>query len=98
MQAWATRCAGDVQAVAMRGKDKAVIGGHFSKVYDASNAAEGVTRTRIAQLDVADGTSAQGVMGPWDLLVDRGHLYVGGSFTLVHGLQRTQFARFTFAP
>jgi hypothetical protein len=37
-------------------------------------------------------------MGPWDLLVDQNRLYVGGSFTLVDGLPRTQFARFTFAP
>jgi hypothetical protein len=107
--AWENRAAGDVQAVSMWGNDKLIIGGHFSKVYDVTNP-KGITRTRIAQLNLADGsvdtawnhaidgTSAQGVMGPWDLLVDENQLYVGGSFTLVDGLQRTQFARFTFAP
>jgi hypothetical protein len=107
--AWENRAAGDVQAVAMRGEDKLIIGGHFSKVYDVSNP-KGITRTRIAQLNLADGsvdpawnhtvdgTSTQGVMGPWDLLVDENRLYVGGSFTLVDGVPRTQFARFTFAP
>ncbi len=107
--AWENRAAGDVQAVTMRGNDKLIIGGHFSKVYDITDS-KGITRTRIAQLNLTDGTvdrawnhtiegtSAAGVMGPWDLLVDENHLYVGGSFTLVDGLQRTQFARFTFTP
>ena len=102
-QAWEHKGAGDVQTVAMWGPDKLIIGGHFSKVGDTP-------RKRIAQLNLADGsidpawthdidgTSPQGVMGPWDLLVDGNQLYVGGSFTLVDGLQRTQFARFTFAP
>jgi hypothetical protein len=102
-QAWEHKGAGDVQTVAMWGADKLIIGGHFSKVGDTPS-------KRIAQLNLADGsidpawiheidgTSPQGVMGPWDLLVDENHLYVGGSFTLVDGLQRTEFARFTFAP
>jgi hypothetical protein len=102
-QAWEHKGAGDVQTVAMWGSDKLIVGGHFSKIGDTP-------RQRIAQLNLADGsidpawtheidgTSPQGVMGPWDLLVDGNHLYVGGSFTQVDGLRRTQFTRFTFAP
>jgi hypothetical protein len=36
--------------------------------------------------------------GPWDLLVDENHLYVGGKFQTVAGLERSNFARFTLTP
>jgi trimeric autotransporter adhesin len=97
-QAWATKCAGDVQTVAMLGADKLIIGGHFSQVAREP-------RTRIAQINLSNGLPDPGwtpavdgqFFGPWDLLVDDNHLYVGGAFTTVAGLTRTNFARFTFS-
>jgi Bacterial Ig-like domain/RTX calcium-binding nonapeptide repeat (4 copies)/Domain of unknown function (DUF5122) beta-propeller len=95
---WEKKCAGDVQTVAMLGPDKLVIGGHFSQV-------DGIKRTRIALLNLSDGSldpwapAVDGeFFGPWDLLVDEqlGHLYVGGGFTTVAGLPRTYLARFSW--
>jgi hypothetical protein len=96
---WAKKCGGDVQTITMLGPDKVVIGGHFSQV-------AGVKRVRIALLNLSDGSvdpnwapNVDGsFFGPWDLLVDENHLYVGGAFTTVGGLPRTHFARFTFSP
>ena len=97
-QVWENKCAGDVQTVAMLGPDKVVIGGHFSQV-------DGIKRTRIALLNLSDGSldpwapAVDGeFFGPWDLLVDEqlGHLYVGGGFTTVAGLPRTYLARFSW--
>lgn len=96
--AWANKCAGDVQTAAMLGPDKVVIGGHFSQV-------AGERRIRIAMVDAATGAvdptwtpAVDGqFFGPWDLLVDENHLYVGGAFSTVDGLTRTNFARFTFS-
>jgi hypothetical protein len=67
---------------------------------------EKVKRVRIALLNLSDGSvdpnwapNVEGsFFGPWDLLVDENHLYVGGAFTTVGGLPRTHFARFTFTP
>jgi hypothetical protein len=46
-----------------------------------------------------DGAKA---IGPWDLLVDEDHLYVGGGFAEVRTggsvINQTHFARFTFTP
>ena len=101
---WGYKTGGDVQTAAMLGPDKVVIGGHFSHVKD------GVPRTRIAMVNLSDGsadpswgpaiTGAGGTkaIGPWDLLVDENHLYVGGGFHEVGGLTQTHFARFTFTP
>ncbi len=36
-------------------------------------------------------------IGPWDLLVDGNHLYIGGGFWEVAGLERTFLTRFTFS-
>jgi hypothetical protein len=96
---WENKCAGNVQTVTMLGAEKLIIGGHFSQV-------AGERRIRIAQLDLSDGSvdpawapDVDGAFwGPWDLLVDENHLYVGGAFTTVAGLPRTNFARFTFTP
>jgi hypothetical protein len=95
--AWEVKSAGDVQTVAMLGPDKVVLGGHFGKV-------EREQRTRIALVNLSDGSvdpdwspAVDGSFyGPWDLLVDENHLYVGGVFKTVDGLPRTYFARFTF--
>ena len=102
-QAWANKCAGNVQTVAMLGPDKVVIGGHFSQV-------AGERRIRIALINLSngrpdpawtpeingDGTAAF-VYGPWDLLVDDGHLWVGGGFKLVDDQTRTNVARFSYS-
>ena len=100
---WEKKCAGDVQTLAMLGPDKIIIGGHFSQV-------DGKKRTRIAELNLTDGSvdpswapaidgdgTAAFVWGPWDLLVDGNHLYVGGGFKKVSGLPKTNLARFTFS-
>lgn len=94
---WENKCAGDVQTVAMLGSDKVIIGGHFSQV-------AGQRRIHIAELNLADGSldpswtpDVDGSFyGPWDLLVDENHLYVGGNFLTVAGVSQTHFARFTF--
>jgi hypothetical protein len=95
--AWETKCGGDPQAITMFGPDKLVIGGHFSQV-------DREKRTRIALINLSDGKpdpswapAVDGSFwGPWDLLVDENHLYVGGRFKTVAGLTRHNFTRFTF--
>jgi hypothetical protein len=105
--AWGYRTGGDVQAVTMLGPDKVIIGGHFKWVKDR------VPRTRIAMVNLSDGSAdpswnvaltagSTKAIGPWDLLVDENHLYVGGHFTEVRTgssvINQTGFTRFTFAP
>ena len=95
---WETKCGGDPQTVTMLGSDKLVVGGHFSQV-------AGEKRIRIALINLSDGLpdlswkpAVDGsFFGPWDLLVDENHLYVGGAFKTVAGLERYNFARFTFS-
>jgi hypothetical protein len=100
---WGYKTGGEVQTAAMLGPDKVILGGHLSYVKD------GVPRTRIAMVNLSDGsadpwnpaiTGKDGTraIGPWDLLVDENHLYVGGGFYEVSGSVRTRFARFTFTP
>jgi Domain of unknown function (DUF5122) beta-propeller len=94
--AWEIKSGGDVQTVAMLGADKVVLGGHFGQI-------NGEQRTRIALVNLSDGSldpswtpDVDGSFyGPWDLLVDENHLYVGGAFKTVAGLPRTNFSRFT---
>ena len=106
--AWGYTTGGDVQAVTMLGPDKVIIGGHFQWVKDR------VPRTRIAMVNLSNGsadpswepaiTGKDGAkaIGPWDLLVDEDHLYVGGGFTEVRTggsvINQTHFARFSFTP
>lgn len=95
--AWEIKSGGDVQTVAMLSAEKVVIGGHFGQV-------DGEQRTRIALVNLSDGSldpswtpDVDGSFyGPWDLLVDENHLYVGGAFKTVAGLPRLNFTRFTF--
>jgi hypothetical protein len=95
--AWETKYGGDPQTVAMLGAEKVIVGGHFSQVGREK-------RTRIAMVNLSDGLADPSwdpavdgsFFGPWDLLVDENHLYVGGVFKTVDGLPRTYFARFTF--
>jgi hypothetical protein len=95
--AWEAKYGGDPQTVAMLGEDKVIVGGHFSQV-------DREKRTRIAMVNLSDGLADPSwdpavdgsFFGPWDLLVDENHLYVGGVFKTVDGLPRTYFARFTF--
>jgi hypothetical protein len=106
---WEDKTAGNVQTVAMLGADKLVIGGHFSNVTEDIRAvpnAKRYPRTHIALLNLSDGSVDQSwdpaidgnFFGPWDLLVEGNHLWVGGQFQTVEGLPRTHLARFTFTP
>jgi hypothetical protein len=105
--AWDLKNGGDTQTVTMLGPDKLIIGGHFSQIQDV-NGGPGIKRTRIAQLNLSDGSvdpwnpgiegkDGAGTIGPWDLLVDENHLYIGGGFWKVGGLDRTFLTRFTFS-
>jgi hypothetical protein len=97
---WEYKTGGEVQTATMLGPDKVIVGGHFSQLKD------GVKRTRIGMINLSDGSvdpswapAVSGkFLGPWDLLVDDNHLYVGGEFTSVAGLPRYNFTRFTFTP
>jgi len=106
---WEDKTAGNVQAVTMLGADKVIIGGHFSNVTEDARVvpdAQRWPRTRIALLNLADGSVDQGwapefdgnFFGPWDLLIEGNHLWVGGQFQTVEGLPKTHLARFTFTP
>jgi hypothetical protein len=106
---WENKTAGNVQAVTMLGPAKVVIGGHFSNVTEDAGVvpdAQRWPRTRIALLNLSDGSVDPhwapaidaNFFGPWDLLVDEDHLYVGGEFKTVAGVEQTHFARFTFTP
>jgi hypothetical protein len=106
--AWDLKNGGEAQTAAMLGPNKLIIGGHFSQIENV-NGGQGIKRERLAQLNLIDGsvdpwnpgaTGKDGiaVIGPWDLLVDDNHLYVGGGFYQVGGLIQTNFARFTFTP
>ena len=104
--AWRVGGGGDFQTVEMLGPDKLVVGGHFKHVDGAGY--DPIPRNRIALLDLSSGfpepwnpgiTGENGTnaIGPWDLLVDENHLYVGGGFREVGGMKRTCLARFTFS-
>ncbi len=104
--AWRRGGGGDFQTVAMLGPDKLVTGGHFFHISRASK--DPIPRNRIALLNLSDGsvdpwnpgiTGRDGgnAIGPWDLLVDGNHLYIGGGFYEVAGLKRTHLTRFTFS-
>jgi hypothetical protein len=96
-----------VQTTAMLGPDKVIVGGHFAQLKDAR-------RTSIAMINLSDGSTDQSwdvaltntggtkAIGPWDLLVDENHLYVGGGFHEVRTgtsvINQSYFARFTFTP
>ena len=106
--AWDLKNGGEAQTAAMLGPQKLIIGGHFSQIENV-NGGQGIKRERLAQLNLSDGTvdpwnprasgnNGASVIGPWDLLVDDNHLYVGGGFYQVGGLVRTDLARFTFTP
>jgi trimeric autotransporter adhesin len=99
--AWDIKAGGDPQTVAMLGDDKLIVGGHFGQI-------QGGKRARIAQLNLSDGKldpwnpgitgkAGAATIGPWDLLVDGNHLYIGGGFWEVAGLERTFLTRFTFS-
>jgi hypothetical protein len=105
--AWDLKNSGDTQTVAMLGPDKLIIGGHFSQIQDVNGGSD-IKRTRIAQLNLSDGSvdpwnpgiegkDGSAAIGPWDLLVDENHLYIGGGFWKVAGLERTFLTRFTFS-
>jgi hypothetical protein len=85
----------------MLGTDKVIIGGHFHQVGYSSNV-DSVKRVRIAKLNLSDGAlnsdwapAVDGQFyGPWDLLVDDTHLYVGGAFQTLAGVTQPNFGRF----
>jgi hypothetical protein len=106
--AWRLKNGGEAQTAAMLGPNKLIIGGHFSQLEDV-NGGPNIKRERLAQLNLSDGTvdpwnpraagkDGAAAIGPWDLLVDDNHLYVGGGFYQIGDLARTDFARFTFTP
>jgi hypothetical protein len=105
---WEYKTGGEVQTATMLGPNKVIVGGHFSQLKD------GVKRTSIAMINLSDGSvdpswdvaltaGSTKAIGPWDLLVDENHLYVGGHFTEVRAgggsvINQSAFTRFTFTP
>jgi hypothetical protein len=93
---WRRTTNGNVQAIAFTG-ERVVIGGHFEVI-------RGQSRPRIAALDPATGNLDMvwnpGITGqwggPWSMLVEANHLWVGGQFTTVAGQAQYFLTRFTF--
>jgi hypothetical protein len=94
-QIWRDSTSGNVQTVALLG-DELIIGGHFTSVTRFS-------RIRIASVFISNGAvepnwhpDIEGsFFGPWDLLVDGNHVWVGGQFDTVGGVPQYFLARFT---
>jgi hypothetical protein len=97
---WAIKSSGEAQTLTMFGPDKIVIGGHFSSF-------NGARRTGIALINLSDGSvdpnwapvltaGGSGFVSVWETFVDENHVYIGGLFNTVEGLQRTNFARFSW--
>jgi hypothetical protein len=105
--AWRRGGGGNFQTVEMLGPDKLVVGGHFKHIDGPG--LERTPRNRIALLTLSNGDpdpwnpgimprdGQTAVVGPWDLLVDENHLYIGGLFWKVAGLDQHCFTRFTFS-
>jgi hypothetical protein len=96
-EVWRATTNGNVQAIAYTG-ERVVIGGHFTSVMPHTS------RARIAALNPATGavdtTWNPGMEGnwggPWTMVVEANHLWVGGEFKLVAGISQYYVARFTF--
>lgn len=93
---WSDHTNGNLQAVRLSG-GLLYCGGHFSGT--ASFA--GVNRQKLAAVDPATGAvtpfapninSSQGV---WTLASDNGHLYLGGDFSKVAGINQPHYAMFS---
>jgi hypothetical protein len=98
---WGLKTAGDVQTVAIYGS-RVLFGGHFGQI-DATNQ-NNAKRTRFAvvnfegEIDPWAPTFEGRFLGPWDILVDGNHVWVGGDFTTVSGVGQRGIARFTDTP
>ena len=69
---------------------KVYLGGYFGSI-------DGKGRRFLGALDQSWAPEFDGnFFGPWDLLVEGNHLWVGGQLQAVDGVPRTPPARFTF--
>ena len=101
--AWDKKSGGDVQTAAMLGPDKIVIGGHFGQF-------DGQKRTGLGLINLSNGSvdttswspapvlTAINFVSVWEVFVDDGHVYVGGTYETIAGDSRPNYARFTFTP
>lgn len=95
---WSHHSNGNMQAVEIIGSI-AYCGGHFS----GSGSFELLDRMKLAAVDLTSGTvlpyapKVNSALGIWSMASDATHLYIGGDFTKINGVDQAHFARFSQA-
>ncbi len=99
---WDLKTGGNVQTVALYGTQRVMFGGHFANTPIAPGTTAKVKRVRFATADsggnaLNDWTPefSGKFFGPWDILADGNHVWVGGAFTDVSGSAQFMLARFS---
>ena len=99
---WDLKTGGNVQTVALYGTQRVLFGGHFANTPIAPGTTTKVRRVRFATADFGGNAFNDWTpefsgkfFGPWDILVDGSHVWVGGAFTDVSGTPQFMLARFS---
>lgn len=99
---WDLKTGGNVQTVALYGTQRVMFGGHFANTPVAPGTTTKVKRVRFATADLGGNALNDWTpefsgkfFGPWDILVDGSHVWVGGAFTDVSGSAQFMLARFS---
>lgn len=99
---WDLKTGGNVQTVALYGTQRVMFGGHFANTPVAPGTTTKVKRVRFATADFGGNAFNDWTpefsgkfFGPWDILVDGTHVWVGGAFTDVSGSAQFMLARFS---
>lgn len=93
---WSKHTNGNLQAVSVSGPT-VYCGGHFN----GAGAFDGQTRHKLASVDVTTGTTlpfapvVNSALGVWSIGTDPGHLFIGGDFTRISGVDQARFAQFS---
>jgi fibronectin type 3 domain-containing protein len=92
---WSHHTNGNLQAVRIVGST-VYCGGHFN----GSGSFDGFDRNKLAAVDLASGAvldfapTVNSALGVWYMGADDTHLYVGGDFTKISGVNQPHFAMF----